>query len=246
MLGKKTIYLETVNSTNSYLKELTNREIVEEGTIVCAQNQTAGRGQRGNVWLSEDNKNLLFSFVVYPRFLAAERQFLLSKITALAVADFLKEYVENIQIKWANDIYINDLKIAGILIEHAISGINIEKTIVGVGLNVNQREFDKSLPNPTSMSLHTGKEYDLRVLLNELCVKFDFWYGQLFANNVEMIDNMYIKLLYRFGIKSWFEDQNGKFQATIDGINSFGQLCMTDEANNQRVYSFKEVSFCIN
>ncbi len=246
MFGNKIIRLGSINSTNTYLKELTNNELVAEGTIVCAENQTAGRGQRGNTWLSAKNENLLLSFVVYPKFLAADRQFLLSEMTALAVADLLKQYLKNVTIKWPNDLYVNDLKIAGILIEHSISGAAIDKTIVGIGLNVNQQKFDNSIPNPSSMYLETGKKYELELLLSKLCENLNFWYDKLLSNNNKLVDNKYINSLYRFGIKSWFEDKNGKFEATINGVNALGQLSMTDEKGSNRLYSFKEVVFCLN
>ncbi len=246
MFGNKIIQLDSINSTNSYLKDLIKSENVQEGTIVCTKRQTAGRGQRGNVWNAESDKNLLLSFVLYPKFLTADRQFLLSKITALSVYDFLHIYLNNLSIKWPNDLYVNDLKIAGILIENTLSGMNIDNSIIGVGINVNQVDFDKSIPNPSSMSLQTGNTFNLNTLLDELCGKLNFWYKKMINSQLSDIDNNYINSLYRFGKQSDFKDKNGKFTATINGIDTLGRISMIDDMGKTRIYAFKEVAFLQN
>ncbi len=238
------IHLEDTKSTNLYLKDLIKSKFVEEGTVVCAKNQTAGRGQGRNVWQSERDKNLLFSFVLYPKFLAVEKQFLLSKLTALSLFDLLSNYISDVKIKWSNDLYVKNSKIAGILIENSLMGSGIESTVIGIGLNVNQRNFDKSLPNPTSMSLETEGYYDLDILLDEFFVNLGFWYDNLLSDNILQIDNKYHDCLYKLGEQSVFEDKNGKFLATITGVDELGRLCMNDENDKNRVYFFKEIKFC--
>lgn len=245
MIGNNTIHIKSIGSTNSYLKNLISEKFVQEGTLVCAKKQHDGRGQRGNIWLTESNKNLTFSFVVYPKFLHAEKQFLLSKITALSVAEFLKKHLKVVKIKWPNDIYINDLKVAGILIENTLSGSNIASSVIGIGLNVNQTNFDKSLPNPTSMKLQTGSSFDLDLMLQDLCVHLNFWYAELQKNNIEKIDINYTNSLYKYKEESWFKDKNGKFKAAIQGVDKIGQLRLIDSTGNIRLYAFKEVAFCL-
>ena len=130
------INLDETDSTNHYLAQLCDREPISEYTTVRADYQTAGKGQRGNTWESEKGKNLLFSFVLYPTFLKAHRQFLLSQLTALAVKETLELWTDDIRIKWPNDIYWKGKKICGMLIENALQGKCIEECVVGVGLNV--------------------------------------------------------------------------------------------------------------
>lgn len=128
--------------------------------VVWAERQSAGRGQRGHTWLSDEGLNLTFSVVLTPRFLPITEQFLISEVVALALVDTLREYGIECRIKWTNDIYALNSKIVGVLIEHALAGNSLMRTIVGIGINVNQRTFAAELPNPASMASLTGKEFD--------------------------------------------------------------------------------------
>ena len=145
------IHIAKADSTNGYLNALCEKEKVSELTTVVADFQTAGRGQRGNSWESEYGKNLMFSFVLYPTFLEARKQFLLSQIASLAVKETLDLYIGDVSIKWPNDIYWKDKKICGMLIENDLMGIHISQSIAGVGININQKEFHSSAPNPISI-----------------------------------------------------------------------------------------------
>ncbi len=242
MIGDRIIHLDTINSSNQYLKEMVKNKTIEEGTLVSAKEQTAGRGQRNNVWSSSFNQNLLISYVLYPDFLLAEQQFLISKIVALGIYDLLSENLEDVKIKWPNDIYVNDLKIAGVLIENSLTGANIDNTIVGIGLNVNQTSFSKSVPNPTSMKLEANRKFDTQYILLELCKKLDFWYNKLINGNNSLIDESYKSALYKFGENCQYKDENGLFQAEITDIDNIGRLCLLDENGNEREYAFKEVA----
>ena len=155
------IHLEETDSTNKYLNELCNKQCVEELTTITADFQTSGRGQRGNSWESEAGQNLMFSFVLYPTFLKARRQFLLSQIISLAIKEELERYVSNISIKWPNDIYWKDKKICGMLIENDLTGVHISRSITGIGINVNQETFCSDAPNPVSLKQINGQSYDL-------------------------------------------------------------------------------------
>lgn len=156
------VALDETASTNQYLSQLCNQlqESVAELTTVTAEFQTAGKGQRGNTWEAEEGKNLLFSFVLYPSFLEARRQFILSQIVSLAIKEELSRWSDEITIKWPNDIYWKDKKICGILIENDLSGHHIRRSIAGIGININQEVFNSDAPNPVSLKQITGKEHD--------------------------------------------------------------------------------------
>ena len=147
------VALDETASTNQYLSQLCNQlqESVAELTTVTAEFQTAGKGQRGNTWEAEEGKNLLFSFVLYPSFLEARRQFILSQIVSLAIKEELSRWSDEITIKWPNDIYWKDKKICGILIENDLSGHHIRRSIAGIGININQEVFNSDAPNPVSL-----------------------------------------------------------------------------------------------
>ena len=158
MASKKTynvIWLDSVDSTNNEAKR--NIDVLDNLSVIAANDQTSGRGQRGNIWLTEPGKNLTFSIVLkYEQMqvrMKAEGQFKISELTAMSVIDLLAQCGIHARIKLPNDIYVGNEKICGILIEHSLHGEQLSHTIIGVGLNVNQLTFDPSLPNPTSMRL---------------------------------------------------------------------------------------------
>jgi BirA family biotin operon repressor/biotin-[acetyl-CoA-carboxylase] ligase len=243
VIGKTIIKLETVNSTNLYLNDLCKTWNLEEGTLVVAEEQISGRGQLNNKWESKHGENLLMSFILYPHFLGAENQFMLSKIAALGVFEFLNGYLENVKIKWPNDIYVGDKKIAGILIENSLRGNTISNSIIGIGLNINQILFSKEIPNPTSMKLETKQTFDLEKLLTELCEKFSVNYNELKSGKDKAINNQYIANLYKHNVLSRYRDKDGAFTAKIIGIDESGRLCLQDSNNQSRKYAFKEVEF---
>ena len=171
----KPIYIPQTTSTNVSLADICSKGEADNLTSVYSSFQTDGRGQRGNKWESEDGKNLLFSFVTFPKGLPAKEHFILLQITALALFDTLTEYTDGISIKWPNDIYCMDKKICGTLIEKDLSGMNIERSISGTGVNLNQKIFRSGAPNPISLSLisiDSRFERELRVLRNFLIEPF--------------------------------------------------------------------------
>ena len=141
------VYLKETESTNKYLNDLCNKQCVGELTTVTTDFQTSGRGQRGNSWESERGQNLMFSFVLYPAFLKARKQFLLSQIISLAIKEELDTHVSDVSIKWPNDIYWKDKKICGMLIENDLTGTHISRSIAGIGININQEAFTSPAPN---------------------------------------------------------------------------------------------------
>ncbi len=243
MIGKTIIKLATVDSTNLYLNNLCKTKDIEEGTLIVANEQISGRGQLNNKWESIPGENLLLSFIIYPHFLGAENQFMLSKVAALGVFDFLSKYIENVKIKWPNDIYVGDKKIAGILIENSLRGASISSSIVGVGLNINQTIFSKEILNPTSLKIETKQTFDLEELLPELCKNFNSKYNELKTGINKNIDNQYIEHLYKYRELGKYRDADGQFTAKIVGIDESGRLCIVDSTNQSRKYAFKEIEF---
>jgi BirA family biotin operon repressor/biotin-[acetyl-CoA-carboxylase] ligase len=243
MIGSQFILLDSVDSTNNYLKQLVISEKPNEGTVVIAQEQTAGRGQRENYWESNKGENIIMSFVVYPFFLNASNQFMLSKIVALGVVDFLKNYIDEVKIKWPNDIYIKENKIAGILIENTLLGNKISSSVVGIGININQYNFDKSIPNPTSLCKETGYAYNIKELFDSLISNFNKWYQLLKADRMDKIDIEYLGLLYRYQQLHQYKAGDEVFNAKIVDIDHFGRLCLVNEKKELLQFGFKEVQF---
>lgn len=231
-----------LESTNNYAKQLVSDK-VEEGTVVLAQFQSKGRGQKGNYWESEAGKNLLFSLILYPDFLEAEFQFSLSMLVSLAIVSVLDEETEQVRIKWPNDIYVGKLKIGGILIENTIKGSKLGSTIVGIGLNLNQEVFSSNAPNPVSLKRLTHKDYDIARILQQFLHNFDSLYYLLKTGRMADIEKAYLNRL--LGKDEWrtYRKHNQDFEAKITGIGEFGKLQMEDRSGQALEFMFKEVEF---
>lgn len=228
-------------STNTEVKKPGYRH----GDAVIAKEQTAGRGQRGNRWSSNPGENLTFSLVWEPTFLEAKRQFLLSEAVALALTDTLGEYNIKAKIKWTNDIYVGRKKICGILIEHDLgTDGHLARTIVGIGLNVNQKEFEEWVPNPTSMATLTGESYDVGAVFQRLYDALEARYNQL-QSDPAAIERDYDALLFRKGELATYALPGGKrFEGVILGVKPSGELLV--ESQGMVVpYLFKEIEFVI-
>ena len=236
-------YLKEVDSTNRYLRRLLLEETLSEGSLVVTDFQQAGRGQVGNVWESEDGKNLLFSLLIYPHFLPVNRQFLISQIVSLSVKEVLELYIERVQIKWPNDIYWENRKICGILIEHDLMGEWLSQSIIGVGINVNQKEFRSDAPNPVSLLQITGKTYDRRKLLSDFLRYFFDYYDLLMQGKEEEIQSSYLAALYHGDGFYRYTDKQGSFEAKIYSIEPTGHLVLQLRSGERRHYAFKEVAF---
>ena len=224
--------------------------------MLAALSQTSGKGQKGNVWLSEPGKNLTFSIVLkFPATdikselepMLAYDQFVLSEITSLSIVDLLAEHGIEAKIKWPNDIYVGDRKICGMLIENSLRGEWIQHSIIGIGLNVNQRNFDVNLPNPVSMALlrdGSAPQTDLYKLLEEFMDIFRKYYRCL--SDPMSLHLMYLSLLWRKDTPSKFiSESSGTFTGTIRGISEKG--CLLVEVPEGIIYefSFKEISYVL-
>lgn len=244
----KIIRLQTVCSTNDYLMEkLHHKIIVKEGTVIFALEQTTGKGMAENAWMSEPGKNLTFSVLLNPNFLRADHQFALNQTISLGVMDFVKANVtqQKVTIKWPNDIYIADRKIAGILISNTIEGSELKFTIAGIGININQQVFPESLRNPVSLIQIIRKELDLEQVLNELLFWIENRYVQLMNNELQTIARDYLDTLYRLNEEHPFLYQHKRILARITGISNYGHLQLITSKEEKIECDFKEIEFII-
>lgn len=234
------IRLEEVDSTNRYAKTLSESD---EWQLVTAEFQTAGRGAGTNSWESERGENLLFSLVVRPKSLEASRAFALSEALSLAISDALSSYVEGVSIKWPNDIYCGQRKMTGILIENELAGPLVRRSILGVGLNVNQKRFVSDAPNPVSLRQVLGREADREEVLERLLDGFALYVAMLENGRFDELHQLYLSRLFRLGVEADYSDANGRFRAAITGVEPAGHLLLTDSEGRQRRYAFKEIIY---
>ena len=245
IIGSDIIFFEELPSTNTYAASLIRKKQIAEGTIIRAAFQSSGRGQMGNQWESEAGKKLLISIILYPSGIEPSDQFLLSMMVSLGISDFLGGEISDCKIKWPNDIYVNNDKIAGILIENSIMENAIVNSVAGIGLNINQREFLTSAPNPVSMSLLTDREYDLEICLRQLCSAIDKRYFQLVSGNQTEMRSNYISQLFRHNEWSDFRDKAGTFTGRILSVRDDGALKIERKDGDILHYSFREVDFIL-
>ena len=238
------IALDTVDSTNAYAKALPVDES-NELTLVTAEFQEAGRGAGTNKWESEHSKNLLFSIIAYPQQLMANQMFALSEVTALAIWDALNSYANGFQIKWPNDIYFGDKKAVGMLIENDLQGKFVRRSVIGVGVNINQTVFLSDAPNPISLAQILGREEDRNQVLDRIMQQFTRYYGMMEKEQHTELHNLYMQHLYRKGELHSYSDDKGTFVARIIDVEPSGHLILEDENKSQRRYAFKEVMFII-
>lgn len=214
--------------------------------LLTADHQTAGHGQRGTSWESAPGDNLLFSFAFCPQTVKASEQFFLSEALALAVTEALAPYTGECEVKWPNDVYHEDRKICGMLLQHTLSGESIARTNVGVGVNVNQREFWGDAPNPVSVWQIRHEDTDRRHLLESIIEHFMHHYADIRNHHPGRVHGAYWEKLYRReGFHRYRDAEGREFEARISGISPLGVLSLTDQEGRERPFAFKEVSFVI-
>ena len=245
IIGSNLLFFQNLPSTNSHALGLLKKSRLTEGTILYTNYQSAGKGYSGNIWESEDGKNLLISIILYPSFIKPEDQFIISMVISLGICDFLKRYIPDCSVKWLNDIYVNNDKIAGILIESSLTGNHIDFTIAGIGLNINQGKFLSDAPNPISLNLLSGQNYELDDCLNNLATDLDKRYKQLIGGDFEYIKEEYISKLYRLNEWNNFRDASGTYKGRILTVGDFGRIKIEKENGNLTDYSFKEIEFIL-
>jgi BirA family biotin operon repressor/biotin-[acetyl-CoA-carboxylase] ligase len=255
-IGKVTSYLSKVDSTNAFANNLLSKSTPIEGTVIYTDNQYAGRGQIGSKWESSIGKNITMSVILHPKFLPIAHQFKLNQAIALAIYDLLSQYIfplDQLRVKWPNDIYVGNKKIGGVLIENRLRSNLLASTVVGVGLNVNQSAFSPTLINPTSLILETGEEEDVYDMMGRFCECLEYRYLELksFANKsgtsqqkYQSFDSAYLNVLY--GYQEWRDFEiaatHQQIRGKITGIDSSGKLKI-QTINKTLAFSFKEVIF---
>lgn len=244
-IGQNLIRLTTVDSTNTYLKNLLSKsEPLPEGTVIMADHQFAGRGQVSNTWKSAPGKNLTFSILLYPSFLLPIKQFSLNMAVSVAISNVLRGILgSDLTIKWPNDIYFKNRKIGGILIENTVSGNQLSSSIIGVGINVNQLHFEEELAEKAcSMVQILQKNVDLMPLLAEICKCVESAYFVLRSGKYNKIKESYVDKLYRINVPARYQTSAAIFEGIITGVSDTGLLSM-DRGGKQFDFNFKEINF---
>ena len=240
-LGKNLLFMPECHSTNSWALDLCQQSCPAEGTLVITDHQTSGRGQRGNSWEAQPGMNLTFSLILKPKFLAIKDQFMLSIMISVSLRDYLagllKKYV---LIKWPNDILVNEFKICGILIENQLMAGLINYAIVGIGLNVNQKNF--ASPTATSISLTQGSTLHLQDVLNGLLEAIEVRYLQLRQNKLTQLRDEYLAHLYRKDMPSAFVAGDQQFEGKIVGVDELGRLKVLIQGG-VKTFDTKEIAF---
>lgn len=227
MIGKEIINLDIVDSTSNYLKNKLICDFHNEGIIVSSKKQSAGKGQNDNHWESEPDKNITISFFIKPKdYIEISDQFKISVFVSVSVFEFIKSHVNNnVSIKWPNDIYYENKKIAGILIEHSIELNKLECSIIGIGININQEVFTSDAPNPISLKNITNKDFDLNYLINQLAEILNFNLIVL-KNNYKLLKDNYLKNLFHKDTFHNYIYKETNIVAKITDINNFGHLIL--------------------
>lgn len=238
--GFEVIEHEELASTNTAAEAMPYGELKDK-TVILTWRQSQGRGQATNTWESAPEKNITMTVVLRPECLEAASQFAVSMVIALGCLGFVSRYVEGVSVKWPNDVYVGDRKIAGILIEHRIGGAYVQLSLCGIGLNVNQEVFLSDAPNPVSLFQLIRKELPLKEVLAGLLECISGRYDQI--GDYVLLEKDFRQSMYRGeGVFNW-EDEVGEFRASVIGLDEYGQLILLDTEGHERVYAFKAVKY---
>lgn len=253
---KKIKWFDEVDSTNTKL--IAEKDAMHSGTIYSALYQTAGRGQKGNSWNAGKGENLTFSLLFKPSALPAERQFVISQATSVAIARYLEELGVEPAIKWPNDILAGGKKICGILIENSLSDGIISSSVIGIGLNINQLKFSESLCRATSAALETGKKFDIREELEKLSgTLVDSLHLTETAEGAQAIQKEYMDRLYGLGEWREYIDRSdcdtlipttekvdgARFEGRITAIAGNGCILIENRNGEVKTFAFKQLSY---
>jgi len=242
-IGSTLIFYNELASTNTEASELLRSGEQPEGTVIYTSFQSAGRGQGFNKWESERGKNLLFSIILYPNSVSPADQFQISMTISLGICDFLDRHCTGARIKWPNDIYLGNQKIAGILIENSVLGSVIETSVAGIGLNINQENFPAMVPPPVSLKMATGKEYILIKCLRDLLRDLDNRYRNLLYDDRNRIRHDYLARLYRFMEWTSFKSSGSIFIGRITDVLVSGLIRVEERNGKIREFSVRDFSF---
>jgi BirA family transcriptional regulator, biotin operon repressor / biotin---[acetyl-CoA-carboxylase] ligase len=232
----------SLDSTNRLLFRDAGSCDLPEGHVYVTDYQHAGKGLGSNTWVSSSGCNVLCSILLKPK-LSAIRQFDLSKIVSLALSDVLGEYVKDVSVKWPNDLWVGQRKIAGMLIENSLAGSKIRYSVVGVGLNVNQTDFPADVSNPTSLALLTGEAHDRALILQQFLDALAVRYEHLQKKKNRYIHQEYMAKLYKSGVEATYKSAGKIFSGTITGVDETGRLKIAMRDGSWKTFFFKEVEF---
>ena len=242
-LEPRFIHLSETVSTNNFLRMVADREQLASGSVVLADFQTAGRGMGGNVWESDAAANLTFSVLFYPLDVPANRPFVISEMASLCVKYTLDKYLDNVMVKWPNDVYCDDKKIAGILIENVLFQGEISQSVIGIGLNINQTVFRSNAPNPVSMAQITGKTFDRMAVMDDFRQTFAVQSERINKGSFDAVHQDYLDSIYRKKGYYPYHDADGAFEAAVWDVEPSGHLLLKRTDGRISRYAFKEVTF---
>jgi len=236
--------IDELPSTQQYLSNLAQEHHLPEWTICRVLHQSKGKGMGDNSWESEKHKNLLFSLLLHPEFLQPHEAFCLSKIVALGIRSTLQKFVsEPVHIKWPNDIYIDNKKVCGMLVENTFTDTHMKTSLIGIGININQSVFSRGLPNPASLVHFTNKELCLQQVLREAIAQIKYYYQKAMLEGAESINNNYLTRLYQLNEWHAYQNDTETFRGRITGVDAYGFLQIEDQQGKIRSYDVKQVSY---
>lgn len=241
-LGKKVVFLPQCHSTNDELAAMVKNENPPEGTVIYTDSQLSGKGQRGNKWEADPDKNILMSLLLKPKKLAVKNQYYLNLIIGLAILDFLKEKLrsKDLRLKWPNDVYVNGQKISGILVENSLKGTVIDSSIIGIGFNLNQETFD--IPNATSLFLESNQYCTKEEIMEDILQLIEYWYMKLSEGRFEDILSSYHDSLFWKDEIHTFQSDKEILKGIIRGINEVGRLII-ETTDGELSFDVQEVRF---
>lgn len=242
----KIIHVTETSSTNDEVKSLEAEGSKTPFLVSWADFQNSGRGQRGNSWESEAGENLLFSILAHPLSLPANRQFVISEVVSLSLCQSLNQLYEGFRVKWPNDIYYGQSKVAGVLIENKLEKSLVQQTVAGIGLNVNQTIFRSEAPNPISLQQILGHEVNREALLSQILEHFDSLWGLLESGGEEELKQLYFHNLFRSEGYHRYRSAEGIFEAAIRGIEPDGHLVLAERDGREHRFAFKEVHYVLD
>ena len=239
------IHLAETDSTNSYARReaprLSEKNPEHKIIIITAEKQTSGRGQRGTVWQSADGENLLMTIIVRPNALPINSCYALSVAAALALKKSMQQWGISTTLKWPNDLYYNDSKLAGILLETDCEGTNVTQAFIGIGLNINQTHFQEMSRRPTSMSIICGKKFKVNEIMHSIATNFIEIYATITRGDLNELFYEYEKSLMGYSTPQLYRDANGEFTATVEGVQRDGRIMLRCSCGELRNYYFKEI-----
>jgi len=244
-IGLPFVELQSVDSTNNYARQLIHAGLAQNGMAIFTHEQIAGKGQRGKEWVSQKDVNIAISFIINPSPLQIAQQFQLSACVAIALQDFFMQYAgDTSKIKWPNDLYWQDRKAGGILIENIISkNSKWEWSIIGIGININQTSFSPDLPNPVSLKQITGKDFKVIDLAKELCVCLEKRYNEFIKTGFDTTYKHYLGQLYKLNEKVKLKKESRVFEGTLKSVSRTGKLTIQHALEEE--FSFGDVEWVI-